>query len=50
MKNENPPIETERKVRKDLDDADRTAGFAVEHYSSRDVAQACHAEGGRSHE
>ena len=37
-------------VRKDLDDADRTAGFSVEHYSSGEVARACHAEEGRSHD
>jgi hypothetical protein len=42
--------DTERTVRKDLDDADRTAGFSVEHYSSGEVARACHAEEGRSHD
>ena len=37
-------------VRKDLDDCDRTDGFTVEHYSREDVAAACHANGGQSHE
>lgn len=34
-------------VRKDLDDADRTDGYSVEHYSHEQVAEACHAEEGQ---
>lgn len=37
-------------VRKDLDDADRTNGFTVGHYSHDEVAAACHASEGASHE
>lgn len=50
MSNSPSDSTNESTVRKDLDDADRTDGFTVEHYSSDDVARACHAEEGQNHE
>ena len=50
MTADNTPTDTTSTVRKDLDDCDRTRGFTVEHYSSEDVARACHAEEGQQHE
>jgi hypothetical protein len=46
----NDTHDADRIVRKDLDDADRTDGFTVGHYSHDEVAAACHASEGASHE
>jgi len=37
-------------VQKDLDDADRTRGYAAGHYSREEVAAMCDASEGQSHE
>ena len=50
MTADDTPTDTTSTVRKDLDDCDRTAGSTVEHYSAADIAAACHAEEGQSHE
>lgn len=50
MSDENPEDQDESTVRKDLDEIDETDGDDEGHYSREDVAEACHAEEGQSHE
>jgi hypothetical protein len=38
------------RIRKDLDELDRTDGRRYDHYSAADVAEACHATEGQDHE
>jgi len=50
MEEKTSDTDDKNRIRKDLDDCDRTDGFTAGHYSAEETAAMCHAEEGQSHE